>query len=1285
MRLYVRAAVPGYLGTIALLTGIILSIPLIHAQESGLSTKFLILFGLLAAVPASDLAIALINRAVTDLLGPRTLPRLELRTGVPPELRTIVAVPILLTSREAINEQVERLEIHYLANSDGDLRFALLSDWEDAPSENQPGDEELLATAVEGIAKLNERHGPVNGGGERFLLYHRQRAWNESEQKWMGWERKRGKLHELNQLLRGSASTSFISTGGRPPEMLSGVRFVITLDADTRLPRGAVVRLVGTMAHPLNRPQFSATEGRVVEGYGLVQPRITPSLPTNRRGSLFQRVFSGPSGIDPYASAVSDVYQDLFREGSYTGKGIYDIDAFEAALAGKVRENSLLSHDLFEGIFARTALASDIELFDDFPSHYEAAAARQQRWARGDWQLLPWILGLSGAAATKNVRARLPALGRWKMIDNLRRTLSVPAMFLTLLAGCLVPEVSPWVWTWFILAMISIPALIPFLTGLNTQLGGISKRSHFRNVLSDLLLGAAQSVLTVAFLANQAWMMSDAILRTLSRLFVTRRNLLEWVAAAQAKHDVDLSLSGIFIRMKGGVLLGGAALGAVVMWHRAGLPAALPFIALWVAAPAIALWISLPPGQPQLKALSAVDVKTLRSISRRTWRFFETFVTDADHSLPPDNFQEDPKGVVAHRTSPTNIGLYLLSTLAARDFGWIGTRDAVERLEATVQTMTQMPRFRGHFYNWYGTRDLRPLDPKYVSTVDSGNMAGHLLALSNGCRELIQSSPDPRCLSNGMTDAIGLLREALSKASDDRRTQTVTQKHLVSALNLLLPLVDRTPADARNSAVRLVQLREHARTVADIARTLAQERGDAIDSDERAWAEALLECVESHYRDATISIPWLRLEASEIAALAERESADAPEWVAIEPFFRTLPSVCAAPVRFEAAVRELNSLQARIAKDGNKNQAVLARIDALVGVLEEAAADAADLERRLGELAATSTKFFDEMDFSFLFDESRKLLAIGYRADEGSLDSNCYDLLASEARLASYIAIAKGDVPSAHWFHLGRALTPVGHGSALISWSGSMFEYLMPVLVMSSPEESLLSQTNSHVVSRQIEYGDERNVPWGISESAYSARDIDFTYQYSSFGVPGLGLKRGLSQDLVIAPYATALAAMIDPSAAVANLERLSRAGALGAYGFYEALDYTASRLPEGKDVEIVRAFMAHHQGMSLVAFANALRNDAMQTRFHAEPIVQATELLLQERTPRDVLVARPRAEEVSATAHVRELVPPVVRRFRTPHDVTPRTQLLSNGRYAVMLTAAGSGYSRWRDIAVTR
>jgi cyclic beta-1,2-glucan synthetase len=1284
-RAYVTQATSRYLGTISIVSGIILALFLMSSGAAEVGVVSLLLLGLLALVPALDLAIALVNREVMELLGPRALPRLALRDGVPADLRTLVVVPTLLTGHAQIEEQVERLEVHYLANPDGDLSFALLSDWTDAPEESMPGDDELLAATVEGIARLNQRHGPTPDGRERFLLFHRRRGWNESEGKWIGWERKRGKLQELNRLLRGATNTTFLPTGGRAPLVPSGVRYVITLDADTRLPRGAASRLVGTLAHPLNRPSFDSRVGRVVEGYALLQPRVMPTIPTDREGSLYQRIFSGPGGMDPYASAVSDVYQDLFGEGSYIGKGIYDIDAFEAALAGRVPENALLSHDLFEGIFARAGLVSDIEFFDEFPSHYAVAAARQHRWARGDWQLLPWVIGLARDASGRRIRPSIPIIGRWKMLDNLRRTLSAPAAFLTLLAGWTLPFASPVIWTTFVLATIAIPPILPVLTGLIPHRSGISKRSHLRAVGTDLVRAASQVALTLTLLAHQAWLMTDAIIRTLFRVYVKRRNLLEWVTAAQAKSVFYTTLGSVYHRMGGAVVLAAAAPILAPFGSPGAWLIAMPFALLWALSPAVAHWISLPPRAAGAKPLSADQTRTLRLTARRTWRFFETFVGPEDHALPPDNFQEEPTPVVAHRTSPTNLGLYLLSTIAAHDFGWLGTVAAVERLEATLGSMNSLERFHGHFYNWYDTRDLRPLDPKYVSSVDSGNLAGHLVALGQACQDIIDRPlliPQVLC---GIADAVLLLREAAPATADDRRTQTVTVKQLDKALDALTAALSPIPETPGDWIVRLTELEARALTVADIARTLSAERGDNADTELLVWAEAVCSAIASHLRDLDMALPCLRL----IFGIAPSNRGLPPEQAlgstAIARLFVSLPSLAETPDRCEASIRELTTLRERLATEEATQGEALAQIDAIIESLARSAAASKALVRRLSTIIQVTKRMFDAMEFGFLFDANRKLFSIGYRVSDNRLDPSCYDLLASEARLTSFIAIAKGNVPSSHWFHLGRPLTPVDRGSALVSWSGSMFEYLMPALVMRSPSGSLLAQTYYLIVRRQRKYGTERGVPWGVSESAYNVRNLQLTYQYTNFGVPGLGLKRGLSEDVVIAPYATALAAMIDADAAVRNFVRLGAAGARGRYGFYEALDYTPTRVPEDQPVAFVRAYMAHHQGMSLVAIANVLHAGVMCARFHAEPRMQATELLLQERTPRDVVVARPRVEEVRAVANVRDLIPPVLRRFTSPHDAIPGTHLLSNGRYAVMVTTAGSGYSRWHDLAVTR
>jgi len=1199
-RLTRALGIGGYVSANATVAAALLVFPLYVLAAAKIGAGWLILLGVLGAIPAIDAAVSLVNRGVTRRFGATLLPALELRNGVPAYLRTLVAVPTLLTTLEAIDEQVERLEIHHLASLEGDIHFALLSDWVDASSEQIEGDSELLTAAVEGIARLNRRHGPAPGG-DRFFLLHRGRVWNEGEGRWIGWERKRGKLHELNQLLRGATGTTFLTINGQPPRLPAAVRYVVTLDADTKVPRDTIRRLIGKMAHPLNRPRFDAVAGRVVEGYGVLQPRVTPSLPVGREGSLFQRVFSSMNGIDPYASAASDVYQDLFGEGSYTGKGIYDVDAFEAALAGRVPDSTLLSHDLFEGSFARAGLASDVEVVEEFPARYDVAALRHHRWARGDWQLLPWILGLAPSSATGGVTS-MPAIARWKMLDNLRRTMSPPAAVLALLAGWALPPNTAFLWTAFVLSTIAVPAFISVIGAIVPRRAGISQRSHLCALGADFRLALTQVILVVTFLAHQAWLMGDAIGRALVRLLVTRRHLLEWFPAAQAKIGPELDLFGLYHRMAGAVILGAA--GAAVTWLSGQGPwlVMAPFAVLWIASPIIARWASTSPVVAGRLSMSDSDAFALRLTARRTWRFFESFVTPADHMLPPDNFQEDPQPTIAHRTSPTNLGLYLLSVVSARDFGWIGTMAAIERMEETLATMSRLARFRGHFYNWYDTQDLRPLDPQYVSSVDSGNLAGHLIALANACREWRGRLLAYGRLMSGIGDVLELTREEAHHQRAGPLTQTVTWHQFDDAHALLAADVSRAPVDGEDMAARFAELSARAETLADIARALAIERGDGTGADMLFWAEATRSSIETHRRD--------------LGPLAD----------------------------------DTDPLGARLS------------------VLEDKARSMA--------LA---------MEFGFLLDPERNLLAIGYRVPEGTRDQNCYDLLASEARLASFIAIAKGDVPARHWFRLGRAVTPVAHGAALISWSGSMFEYLMPSLVMRAPAGSLIEQTSRLIVRRQIDYATALRLPWGISESAYNVRDLEFTYQYSNFGVPDLGLKRGLGDNFVVAPYATALATMVDPRAASANLARLVEVGAQGRYGFYEALDYTPVRVPEGKGVVIVRAFMAHHQGMTIVAIADALLDGEMRARFHAEPIIQATELLLQERTPREVAVARPWAAEVKLVAKARDIEPYGCRRFTSALQITPATHLLSNGRYATMLTAAGSGYSRWGNIAVTR
>ncbi len=881
-----RLKFDAYATAIVATSAIVLAAPLIALAKLGLGPVQLIGLAVLGAICAIDAAVALVNRGVGLFVRPVPLPGLELRSGVPESLRTLVAVPTLLTTPEDIAEQVERLEIHHLASPEGDLHFALLSDWMDADVVRAEGDAELVALARDGIERLNRRYGPAPGG-PRFLLLHRRRVWNESERRWIGWERKRGKLHELNRLLRGATDTTFTDMGGVAPSPPQGIRYVVTLDSDTRLPRDTVRRLIGKMAHPLNRPRFDAERGAIVEGYAVLQPRVTPTLPNGGEGSLFQRVFSSSSGIDPYAAAVSDVYQDLFGEGSYAGKGIYDLDAFESVLSGRTPDSTLLSHDLFEGTFARAGFASDVEVVDDFPSRYDVSARRHHRWARGDWQLLPWILGFAAKGSkAPSVRDELPRIGRWKMIDNLRRTLNAPACVVALAMGWTLPLEPALVWTAFVLATIVLPSLIPVISAIPGRRPGVAVSGHLRALAGDLRLAVTLSALNITFLADQAWLMGDAIARTMWRLFVSRRHLLEWAPAAQASAAKRLDLPGFAVRMSGTFVVAATVLLLALLFGHGSWPIATPFVALWLISPAVARYVSLPPSIDSMAKISETQSLTLRQIARRTWRFFETFVTAEDNMLPPDNFQEDPKPEIAHRTSPTNIGLYLLSVVSARDFGWIGTAQTIERLEATLATMARMPRFRGHFYNWHDTRDLKALEPKYVSSVDSGNLAGHLIAIANACKEWRRSPMAAASRRAGIADTLALTAEHAVHLRLGRRTQTVTPRQLDDSLAAMTKALTSDSPSEETLATQLSELAVEAAIMVDIAGAIALERSDGSGSDLLYWAKASLTAIEAHRADHKFSAATSASREARLLVLEDAFRAMAMDdgvWLSLRP------------------------------------------------------------------------------------------------------------------------------------------------------------------------------------------------------------------------------------------------------------------------------------------------------------------------------------------------------------------------------------------------------------------
>jgi cyclic beta-1,2-glucan synthetase len=721
-RFLLRHATGAYLGLLTFMTLLVISLILTAMSRYGIGWPMLIVTAILALVPASDLALTVLNWDLTHFFPPRLLPRMKTATGIPEDARTFVVVPTIFMNEAQVQELVERLEVHFLANQDPNIYFALLGDFPDAQSEETPNDAALLAIAQSGIEALNRNHGDA-----RFHLFHRKRQWNASEEKWMGWERKRGKLEEFNRLLRGARDTTFVVSTA-DDVLLGSVRYVITLDSDTQLPRDVARKLVGAAIHPLNKPRIDARDNRVTRGYGILQPRVSISLSSASR-STFVQVFSGYTGIDPYTTAVSDVYQDFFGEGNFTGKGLYDVDAFQRTLEHRVPENSLLSHDLFEGLFARCALTTDIELLDDYPASYHAYAKRAHRWARGDWQIMRWLLPrVPDDTRRRKMRNVVPLIGRWKILDNLRRSLVAPALFLWLFASFTIFPGSPLLWSLFVFLTIAFPVYLHVATGLLIHPRGIPWTSHFWSLWGDFRTNTLQIALSLVFLPHQAYLMCDAILRTLYRKLVSRKKLLEWVSAAQTEGETRGDFASFLSFMLPAEILTLLAVGLTLAVRPRALPEIGTLSVIWLISPIVAYLVSKPRSAKR-EELSADDTHFARLIARRTWRFFETFVGAEDKWLPPDNFQEDPAPVIAHRTSPTNMGLLLLSTTSARDLGYISSLEFVEREELTFATMARLARLHGHFFNWYDTKTLEPLLPQYISTVDSGNLAGHLIAV----------------------------------------------------------------------------------------------------------------------------------------------------------------------------------------------------------------------------------------------------------------------------------------------------------------------------------------------------------------------------------------------------------------------------------------------------------------------------------------------------------------------------------------------------------------------------
>lgn len=1259
------------------------------------------LIGISAAIALSDFAVGITNYIVTRLLPPRVLPKLALSEGIPVEFRTIVVIPSMLSNAEEIRGLLERLELHHVANADANVGFALLTDFTDADQEVCCEDDNLLDVATSGILRLNSEYGR-NGTGP-FFLFHRKRQWNPGERCWMGWERKRGKLMEFNRLLRGATHTSYIIQKGDLRSLVSPdiapVRFVITCDADTQLPFGAARRLIGTLAHALNQPCFDEHNNRVVAGYTLIQPRVGVTLTDSHR-SWYGRIMANCRGIDPYASAASDVYHDLFGEGSFTGKGIYDLDAFERCLNGAFGENQILSHDLIEGCHARAGLASDIELIDGFPMRYDADAKRQHRWIRGDWQILPWLLPRVPAEHGERVNP-LNWLSRWKILDNLRRSFVAPAIVVTMLAGWSAAPEYAWFWSLFGLVSLATALFVAAVGAMQDLMFARDFSTGLQSGIRDLKTALLQWGILVVSVEHRAVLMIDAIGRTLWRMFVSRRHLLEWQPAAYTERMLKRQRWPLVLQLW---YLPASVIAIARTLPAMSLSASGPWLLAWFGAPLILDALSRP-RKTRLAPIDSSTRKWLRLMARRNWNYFEDTPGPQNHWLPPDNVQEYPNLRVANRLSPTNEGLFLVAVLAARDFGYIGLHAMAEAWERNLGSLVQLPRVGGHFFNWYDTVSLQPLRPRYLSTVDSGNLAASLLTVRQGIAELRGTPILCPALWDGLTDTISLAEEKLSEvAAKPARRHRIQQMDAAPILQKLRMLSQEEPRDQTDWSRATAVIRDCAGQLAAYLSANPAEQGGSLDFPAATDTELrrVVQWLEAFLRDYDRLYPWIdvlgtlteftdqqRSSTNGVHAWS-KSAACAPELHRLKSSLSTAGSLvdlvsvaelAASPIAaLGDALRRLEDDGAAGAEEGQR------WLEDLQHCLRESSIRANELDQRFHSTSACAEKLVEEMDFKPLYDPLRRLFSIGFNLEEGRLDASYYDLLCSEARLSSYIAIAKGDVPVRHWFRLGRQTTCAAGQTGLLSWGGTMFEFLMPLLFQPRLEGTLLSAACKAAVARQREHGRQRNLPWGVSESAFSSLSPNSDYQYQSFGVPGLGLKRGLSKDNVVAPYATLLAIEIEPKAAIRNLRRLEQEGALAHWGFYDSIDYTPARVPEGQRSILVRCFMAHHQGMSFLSLSNLLNQQGIRRRFRAHPRMRAAELLLQEGVPLSSPVMEPHADEVAVAQVARPSENPVYScRIRTYDTPSPRAHLLSNGSYAVIVTNSGGGYSSWKEISVSR
>jgi cellobiose phosphorylase len=1231
-----------YLGGIGLTTLLLESVALILFQNAGLGYFETILFLILSLLPISELSIQFVNLILTLILPTPLRPKMSFESGIPQEYKTLVVVPMMLLNPDSIREEIDRLEIRYLGNTDPLLSYGLFSDFADAEEQLYETDSLLLSIVVEGLQALENKYGMG-----KFFLFHRQRMWSKCENAWIGWERKRGKLELLNRLLMGEKLSENIVYLGNV-DALKGIRYVITLDSDTQLPKDQARALVEVLSHPLNRPYLTANKDKLERGYTIIQPRVGTDF-IQSQGSWFSKLFSEPTTVDPYTQAISNIYQDLDGKGAYHGKGIYDVEAFNTILSGHFPDEHILSHDLIEGAFVGVGFASNICLFDIHPKDYLSWSKRQHRWMRGDWQIIDWLFPTVPSSQGKTEPNPLSSMDRWKIFDNLRRALLPVALLLLLALGWVISPI-PGILTGLSLLVVLLPSIYLCLNKLFSYFF-----SPIKSFLIELRTLSLRSLVTIALLPYTAFLSLDVICRILYRRLISHQNLLEWTTGEYVCNNAETHQKFVF---KLGLISFFAVLilGVIIKLDPYVEPLALPFCILWIAAPFIVYVIDKPLKKRIDEDLSNLDLQMLRIIGRKTWRYFDDLVGPSTHWMPPDNYQTALNIEIAQRTSPTNIGLWLLAVMSAYDFKYITCDMYIDKTLSTMHELRNLERHEGHLLNWYNIQTLEPLFPRYVSTVDSGNFLASLWTVRQGIGDIITSPIIPKDALDGIKDTYEILREIDKSIKIEGAPNLFdssgikNHSQFISVVKNALKLIQELPSE-KKECYWLTQIDEQLRgwesifsryfLWVDILNSLSLEQLHLIDPHANVWRDEILSWQPS------------------LDALANKN---------LLPAFDSL---------LEAVQR--TNLPNEIIVWGKKLQEALSTAEWFAG-------------EKIGlsdEIVKDINLFSKEMNLNFLYSDDRKLFSIGYNVDALRLDNSFYDLLASEARIASIVAIAKEDVPLEHWWALGRLYSVVLGRRVLLSWGGTMFEYLMPLIFNKQYPDSLIGEACLATVNCQIDYGKKRGIPWGISESAFSAIDSHKIYQYKSFGVPGLGLKRGLEDDLVVSPYSSVLALAVKPKAALRNLRNMAEKNhqdLMGPYGYYESMDFTRQRSPSGERGIIVYSYFAHHQGMIFTTINNVLNNETLINRFHKDPRVSGVNSLLYERIPNSPPI---KISGFKAEPNLRRLQPfsqsPIMGVTDTPESVTPKINLLSNEKYSLMITNTGGGYSRWGDIEIYR